>query len=227
VKKFERLDETTAPDGTVLTLYRHDDAYTMRVNGVELMSTRRHDSEDRLAELVCAPLAEQPGVRVLIGGLGFGFTLQAALRLLPADAQVVVAELVEAVIGWNQHPEYPLAGEALRDPRVELRHADVAQVLRDNVESFDAIMLDVDNGAAPLTTAGNAQLYRDTGIRSAVSALRLNGRLAYWSAGEDKDFLRALRRVGLYPDVTRVRSHPQSGTWHAVYVAKRVERRAV
>jgi spermidine synthase len=101
VKKFERLDEATAPDGTVLTLCRHDGAYFIRVNGVELMSTRRHRSEDRLAELVCAPLRERPGACVLIGGLGLGFTLRAALRALAADARVVVAELVDAVIRWN------------------------------------------------------------------------------------------------------------------------------
>ena len=109
VKKLERLDEATAPDGTTLTLWRHDGAYLIRADGVELMSTRRHHSEDRLAEVGCAHLGDVPGARVLVGGLGLGFTLRAALALLPADAAVVVAELVEAVIAWNRHPDYALA----------------------------------------------------------------------------------------------------------------------
>ena len=156
MKKVERLDAATAPDGTVLTLYRHDGAYSIRVDGVELMSTRRHHSEDRLAELVCEPLRLVPRARVLIGGLGLGFTLAAALRSLAPDARVVVAEILAEVIGWNEDPEYGLGGAALRDERVELRHDDVANVLRAGRGVYDGIMLDVDNGAEPLTTAGNA-----------------------------------------------------------------------
>jgi spermidine synthase len=222
MKKFERLGEAIAPDGTVLTLYRHDGAYSLRVQGVELMSTRRHESEDSLAERVCRPLEHTPGARVLIGGLGFGFTLAAALRSLAADARVVVAELVSEVIEWNRNPEYPLAGEALRDERVELRHADVASVLSDNPGAFDAIMLDVDNGADSLTTSGNAPLYRTAGIEQAAAALRPGpqSRLAYWSANDDPVFLKSLRRAGLTVETTRVRSHAKSGTWHTLFVAR-------
>ncbi len=158
MKPVECLGTATAPDGTVLTLYRHDGAYSIRVGGVELMSTRRHRSEDRLAELACAPLARTPGARVLIGGLGLGFTLRAALGLLAADARVVVAELVAGVIAWNRVPEYGLAAAALDDPRVTLRHADVADLLRADRGAYDAVLLDVDNGAAAFTTAGNAAL---------------------------------------------------------------------
>lgn len=221
MKKFERLDEARAPDGTVLTLYRHDGAYVIRVNGVELMSTRRHNSEDRLAELVCAPLASASDARVLIGGLGLGFTLKAALRLLPASARVVVAELVVEVIDWNRNPDYALAAEALADPRVEMRHADVAQVLAANPASFDGIMLDVDNGADPLTTAGNARLYRDEGIELAVAALRPGGLLAYWSAESDPSFERSLRRAGLAVEVTRSRAHTTSGGFYTLFLARR------
>lgn len=221
MKKFERLDEATAPDGTVLTLYRHDGAYFIRVNGVELMSTRRHHSEDRLAELVCAPLRHVAGARVLIGGLGLGFTLRAALRALGDDAGVVVVELVAAVIRWNEHPAYDLAGPALRDPRVTLRHDDVAHVLAASPGAFDGIMLDVDNGAGALTTAGNARLYRDAGIRTAAAALRPGGRLAYWSAGADPVFASALRRAGLTVETTGARAHATAGTRHALYVARR------
>lgn len=222
MKRFERLGEATAPDGTVLTLYRHDGAYSIRVGTVELMSTRRHHSEERLAELVCAPLRETPGARVLIGGLGLGFSLQAALRSLGDDARVVVVELVAGIIDWNRNPDYGLAAAALGDPRVELRHDDVANVLAEGRGGFDAILLDVDNGAEALTTAGNARLYRRDGIRTAAAALRPNGRLAYWSASGDPAFETALRRAGLAVETTRVRAHPTAGGWHTLIVARAV-----
>jgi len=221
VKRFERLDEATAPDGTILALCRHDGAYVIRVAGVELMSTRRHHSEDRLAELVCAPLANIAGARVLVGGLGLGFTLRAALRALGDDAHVLVVELVEAVIRWNADPAYDLAGPALRDPRATVRHDDVAHVLAANPGTFDGITLDVDNGADALTTAGNARLYRDAGIRTAAAALRHGGRLAYWSAVPDAAFADALRGAGLTVELTRAPAHATAKSGHALYVARR------
>lgn len=221
MKTYERLAEALTPDGTLLELYRHDREYIIRADGAELMSTRRHNSEERLAELVCEPLSDQSRPTVLIGGLGFGFTLRAALRLLPADARVIVAEIMAAVVDWNTRPEYPLAGTALRDPRVELRHQDVAEVLHSHAGMFDAIMLDVDNGADALSTAGNAQLYRDEGIRMTVAALRPSGRLAYWSADKDRRFEATLRRAGLSVDAARVQAHATTGRWHTIYVTRR------
>jgi spermidine synthase len=220
VKKYERLDEAAAPDGTVLTLYRHDGAYYIRVDGVELMSTRRHHSEDRLAELVCAPLRQTAGARVLIGGLGLGFTLRAALRQLGTDAQVVVAELVDAVIRWNENADYALAHDELHDPRVTLVHDDVARVLASNAGGFDGIMLDVDNGADALTTSHNARLYQLSGIRMAA-ALRPGGRLAYWSADADPTFADLLRRAGLRVESVDARAHATRRTRHTLYVASR------
>ncbi|HET7230800.1 MAG TPA: hypothetical protein VFJ16_12400 [Longimicrobium sp.] len=220
MKRIERLGEAVAPDGTVLTLFRHDRHYVIQANGQELMSTRRHHSEEVLAELVCAPLREREGARVLIGGLGLGFTLRAALRSLGPDARIVVAEIVGEIIRWNQDPGYALAADALLDPRVELHHDDVANVLQSNPGGFDAIMLDVDNGAAPLTTRGNALLYRAEGIRRAVAALRPGGRVAYWSAGSEPAFEAALRRAGMAVEVVRARAHPTVGSWHAIYVAE-------
>ena len=220
MKPYERLAEAVAPGGSKLVLYRHDGAFILRVNGVELMSTRRSHSEAQLAELACAALQAQAGVRVLVGGLGFGFTLQAALRVLPADAQVMVVELVREVIDWNRNADYALAGAALADPRVTLVHDDVAHALREHAGSFDAIMLDVDNGAAPLTTKGNARLCLDEGIRAAAAALRPGGRLAYWSAQEDPKFVTALRRNGLDVDVQRSRAHTTSGGYSALFIAK-------
>jgi spermidine synthase len=220
MKKTELLAEARAPDGTMLVLSRHDGQYLLRADGAELMSTRHHRSEDELAALACAELRERVNASVLIGGLGFGFTLKAALRALPADARVVVVELMQAVIDWNEHPEFALAGSALRDPRVELRHADVAVVLRDSAAAFDAIMLDVDNGPDPMTTSGNGALYTDAGIRMTAAALRPGGRIVYWSAQDDRKFEKALRRNGLSVHTSRVWSHGTSGTLHTLFVAR-------
>ena len=221
MKKVEHLGEAKAPDGTLLNLYRHDGAYFIRVNGVELMSTRRHNSEDALAELVCAPLANQPSPRVLVGGLGLGYTLRTALRLLPPQAEVVVAELVAEVILWNQNPDYELAHDILVDPRVELRHVDVAQLLRGPDGRYDAIMMDVDNGAESFTTRGNSGLYRGAGIMMAVGALRPHGRSAYWSATEDTALVHFMREAGLMVKRHSVRAHTTSGAWHSIYVGQR------
>jgi spermidine synthase len=216
--RTERLDEATAPDGTRLTLFRHGRDYFIRVGTVELMSTRRYHSEEQLAELCCAPIADRPGPRALIGGLGFGFTLRAALRLLPADATVVVAELVEEVIAWNRNPEYGLAGDALADPRVQLRHRDVAELLAEGRGAYDGILLDVDNGAEVLTTGENARLYGRQGVRLAVDALRPGGRLGYWSADDDPRFAELVRRAGLEVEVTRARAHATAGPKHTLIV---------
>jgi spermidine synthase len=218
VKKTERLDEAVAPDGTVLTLYRHDDAYFIRVDGIELMSTRRHHSEEKLAERCCAPLRRTPGARVLVGGLGLGYTLGAALESLAPDARVVVAEIVGKVIDWNRNPDFPFAGKALDDPRVHLRNVDVATLIAGGQQQYDAIMLDVDNGADALTTSGNAGLYRDAGVRAAVAALRPGGRLGYWLAQPDPEFAERLRRTGLGVETVKVRAHATSGGYYTLFV---------
>jgi spermidine synthase len=220
LKKTELLAEAKAPDGTVLRLYRHDSAYTIRVNNIELMSTRRHHSEDRLAELVCEPLRNLTGARVLIGGLGLGFTLQSALRSLSPDASVVVCELVKEVVEWNRNTDYPLAHHALTDVRVELRQSDVAHVLRQPGAGFDGIMMDVDNGAESFTTRGNGALYQGAGIMMAVGALRPNGRVAYWSANEDSRLLHFMREAGLQVETHTVRAQTTSGAWHTIYVGQ-------
>jgi spermidine synthase len=168
---------------------------------------------------VCEPLQAAPGARVLIGGLGFGFTLREALRILPDDAEVVVVELLEAVIRWNRDPALELGAAALEDPRVTLLHDDVARVLASRANSFHGIALDVDNGTDALTSARNARLYRDAGVRSAAAALRPGGRLAYWSADTDPRLAAALGRAGLEVERITETAHGRGGPRHYLYVA--------
>lgn len=224
VKPLVRLGEARTPDGSLLELFRHDGAYLIRADGVELMSTRRHYSEDRLAELACAPYAASAGARVLIGGLGLGFTLRAALQALPADAEVVVAELLAEVIAWNSNPEFGISVEALADPRVQVVHDDVSNVLRHNAGGFDAIMLDTDNGPEGMILQENSRLYADRGIAATIAALRGAGPIVYWSVGDDPDFERALRRNGLLVERQQARAHVTTGPMHTLYVATRPRR---
>jgi spermidine synthase len=219
MKRVERLGSARTPDGTEIVLYRHDGAYLIRADGVELMSTRRHLSEDRLAEVACAPIRDTPGARVLIGGLGLGFTLRAALETLGADAEVVVAELLPEVIAWNADPAYELSADAMRDPRVQVLQADVVDVLRGHPGAFDAILLDTDNGPAGMLLSESARLYAERGVATTIAALRPGGRIAYWSAGDDPRFVHALHRAGLTVETLRVRAHDTTGPMHTIYVA--------
>ncbi len=219
MKRHERLGEAHTPSGSKLELIRHDGAYLIRADGIELMSTRRHLSEDQLAEVACAPLAIMPTARVLIGGLGLGFTLRAALRLLSPDAEVVVAELVAEVIAWNANPDYALSAEAMRDPRTRVVHDDVVNVLKTNPEGFHAIMLDTDNGPDGMLMADNAPLYSRLGIETTKAALRPGGTIAYWSVGADRAFASALRQSRLNVETLLVRAHDTAGPMHTLYVA--------
>jgi spermidine synthase len=219
MKRFERLGEARTPNGTLIALYRHDGAYLLRADGVELMSTRRHLSEDRLAEVACAPLQDVPRVKVLIGGLGLGFTLRAALRLLREDAEIVVVELVPEVIAWNADPRYDLSVAAMADPRVRVVQDDVIDVLRAKPATFNAILLDTDNGPDGMLMSESTPLYAARGIASTVAALRPGGTIAYWSVGDDPGFERALRRAGLAVKTMRVRAYSTGGPMHTLYLA--------
>ena len=219
MKRYERLGEARTPNGTVIALYRHDGAYLIRADGVELMSTRRHLSEDRLADVACAPIRERPAARALIGGLGLGFTLRAALRQLRDDAEVVVAELVPEVIAWNADASYDLSAAAMRDPRVRIVNDDVLAVLAANPAGFDAIMLDTDNGPDGMLMTENGPLYAAGGIGLTIAALRPGGTIAYWSVGDDRPFVGALQRAGLRVETIRVRAHDTTGPMHTLYVA--------
>lgn len=220
MKPVERLGEARTPDGSRLELLRHDGAYLIRANGIELMSSRRHLSEDRLAEVACAGLADRPGARALIGGLGLGFTLRAALKQVGADAEVVVAELMAEVIEWNANSEWNISAEIVRDSRVRVVHGDVFAVLLDNPAGFDAIMLDTDNGPDGMLLSENGTLYSDYGVATTVAALRPGGVIVYWSVGDDTKFVDALERAKLRVERERVRAHTTAGPWHTLYIAR-------
>lgn len=221
MKPTRLLDRSTTPDGVPITLHEHDGTISIRIGGVELMSTRQHHSEERLAELACAGLAERGRATVLIGGLGLGFTLRETLRHVASDATVVVAELVPAVIAWNRNPAYRLGADVIDDPRVEIVAGDVADVLAGSRGRFDSIMLDVDNGPSGLTAASNDALYVATGLGAARAALRPTGRLAVWSAGEDRRFMARMEAAGFAVEVVKARTHPTSGGWNAIYLGTR------
>jgi spermidine synthase len=221
MKPTRLLDRAVTPDGTPLTLHEHDGTLSIRVGGAELMSTRQHHSEERLAELACAGLGDRKHAAVLIGGLGLGFTLRETLRHVTADAAVVVAELIPAVIAWNRNPAYPLAADVIDDPRVEIVTADVAEVLAESRGRFDGIMLDVDNGARGLTAAANDGLYGMHGLGAARAALKQGGRLAVWSAGPDSRFAARLDEAGFDVEVVKARTHPTGGSWNTIFVGTR------
>lgn len=220
MKKWITLDSAQTPDGRALVLSEHDGDYSISVGGAELMSTRRYNSEEKLAEVACAGLAKKKGVRVLIGGLGLGFTLKAALSALGPGAKVVQAEILPAVIAWNRNPAYPLAGEALKDPRVILAQEDVAKVIRSSPGGFDAIMLDVDNGPAALTADRNKGLYVMAGLNAVRTALKPDGCVVYWAAAPDLPFEKLLSKAGFQVEVQRARAHTSSGSWHTLYVGR-------
>jgi spermidine synthase len=209
-------------NGGDLRLYQRGDEFSVNVAGRgELMNSRVHGSEDALAEQTCARLVEGVKPRLLIGGLGMGFTLAAALRHVGEQAQVVVAELVPAVVAWNRGPLGKQAGYPLEDPRVRVHEGDVARVLMAEQHAYNAILLDVDNGPEGLTRNENDWLYSMDGLNAAYAALCPQGVLAVWSAGPDRNFLQRLRKVGFDVDEVRVRAHGSKGARHIIWFATR------
>lgn len=220
MRHLQLLNETVTPDGTVLKLARRDNEYIILANGRSLMSSGMYGSEEALATLGCrrARTLERPCI--LIGGLGMGFTLRSTLDFLPADATVVVAELLPAVVEWNRGPLGPLASHPLKDKRVRLEIADVAVTLRSSPGKFDAVLLDVDNGPSALTASDNAWLYGDRGIAAAFEALNDDGVLAVWSAREDRKFEKRLRYGGFAVQVEHVRGRlKKGGPHHTIFLA--------
>ena len=222
MKPWELLGETRTPDGSLMALMRRDREHVILANGKPLMSNLMHGSEEALASLACTRVRTRPQPCVLVGGLGMGFTLRATLDALPADASVIVAELLPAVVEWNRGPLAPLAGEPLKDPRVTVLQNDVAETMRASEGRFDAMLLDVDNGPSAFTESANAELYTDRGLASARTALKSGGVLAVWSAREDRKFEQRLRYNGFRVEVTRVRARlKKGGPRHTIFLGYR------
>jgi len=219
VRPWELLGQTRTPDGEDMSLTRQGSEYVILASGKPLMSSRMHGSEEALASFGCrdARLRDEPCV--LVGGLGMGFTLRATLDVLPPAATVVVAELVPAVVEWNRGALGPLAGQPLKDKRVQVELGDVAATLRASRRRFDAILLDVDNGPAAFTASHNTRLYDNDGIAAARTALTEAGVLAVWSAWEDRKFEQRLRHAGFTVQVERVRARlKKGGPRHTIFL---------
>jgi spermidine synthase len=203
-----------------LFLYQGKDDFFIKISGGhELMSTRKHASEDALGRLPCQRLKYPEAARVLIGGLGMGFTLAAVLAVVGSGAVVTVAELIPEVADWNRGPLGERSGMPLNDPRSRVKLGDVANILRQNRACFDVIALDVDNGPEGLTISANDWLYSTAGIIAAQQALSPTGILAYWSAGPDPAFHERLRRCGFMVEEIRVFAHANKGARHTIWLA--------
>lgn len=225
------LDYAVSPDGLELVLYQRGDMFVIQIDGEDLMGSRAHGSEEELARLALSALGERASVRVLVGGLGLGFTLRATLDALDelsvgrvsgvrAEAAVVVAELFPSVVRWNREILGHLAGRPLDDPRVEVAVGDVADRLEPG--AFDIVLLDVDNGPEALTLASNRNLYGRRGIARLRETLRPGGVVAVWSAGDDPRFTHELGRGGFEVAVHRVRARASGkGSRHVVFVGRR------
>ncbi len=207
-------------DGATMRLSLKGGVYTIWVENTELMSSSIHKSEDDLARVVCARLKYLPEAKILIGGLGMGFTLAAALKELGPKGQVVVAELMPAVLEWNRSVLADLAGRPLEDSRVVVKIQDVAHSLQTELTEFDAILLDVDNGPEGLTRGSNDWLYSQEGLAAAYTALRPNGILAIWSSTPDKNFGMRLRKAGFEVEEKSVySSNDERADRHTIFLA--------
>jgi len=217
------VDSATVPsDQNVVRLYQRGQEFSIRVEDRELMASGVHGSEDALAQEACKRLGQRPGPRLLIGGLGMGYTLAAALEHLGPDAAVEVAEVVPAIVTWNRGPLAHLAGSPLDDPRTLVIETDVALLLQRPQRPYDGILLDVDNGPKALTCASNGWLYSPAGLDAASAALAPGGVLAVWSAWPDRSFTSRLHRAAFLVEEVSVRSRgPGGGRKHNLWLARK------
>ena len=221
MRNWNLLGEAPIPGtGKSLCLYQGKDDFFIKLSGGhDLMNSRKHGSEDALGSLPCKRLQQPETARVLIGGLGMGFTLAAALEVVGSRAEVTVAELIPEVVDWNRGPLGERSGRPLDDPRTRVHMGDVAKLLQVKRDYFDVIALDVDNGPEGLTKNANDWIYSSSGIAAAQDALRPGGILAYWSAGPDQGFHDRLRRCGFMVEEIMVYAHGKKGARHIIWLA--------
>jgi len=219
------LDTARIPGGEgELRLKRRGAEFSIRLGTIELMNSRLSGSEEALATLSCERIQARPQARVLIGGLGMGFTLRAALAVLGAKARIIVAELIPAVVAWARGPMAEVFGACLTDPRVGIEEGDVGRLIRSGRSTYDAILLDVDNGPEGLTREANDGLYAVEGLRAAHVALRPGGVLAVWSSGPDRKFTSRLCKAGFRVDEVKVRANGRrGGARHVIWIATRLD----
>ncbi|KEC70981.1 hypothetical protein RLPCCGM1_p0241 [Rhizobium leguminosarum bv. phaseoli CCGM1] len=215
-----QLDSATIPgEGGELRLKQRGSEFSIMLGANELMNSRLSGSEEALATHSWERIKGHPKPRILIGGLGMGFTLRAALAVLPDDAGVTIAELVPAVVAWARGPMAEVFKGCLDDPRVGIHQGDVGEAIRAGKSAYDAILLDVDNGPDGLTRKSNDRLYDFAGLRAARDALRPGGVLAVWSSGPDPDFTRRLKDSGFAVDVVNTRAGRKRGVRHVIWLA--------
>ena len=217
------MDTAPIPGGGALRLIQRGDEFSIMLGSTELMNSRISGSEEALAELSCgATIAGRAKARVLIGGLGMGFTLRAALARLGTDAEIQVAEIVPAVIAWAKGPMAHIFAGSLDDPRVSIVEADVGALIGSAAGAYDAILLDVDNGPDGLTLESNDRLYDRSGLAAAKRALRSGGLLAVWSSAPDGHFSARLRKAGFEVEEVTVRANQgRRGARHVIWLASR------
>jgi spermidine synthase len=210
-------------NGGELKFSQRGDEFSIRLSGIrgELMNSRLYNSEKVLAELGCAYLKSTDKAQVLVGGLGMGYTLSAALKAVSANSQVTVAELIPEVVVWNQGPLGNCAKNPLQDPRTKVHAGDVRQLLNIRKPTFDAILLDVDNGPEGLTQKDNNSIYSPQGLEYIYKTLRPKGMLAIWSAGPDDLFAVRLKKSGFNTDTRVVRARPGKGSRHTIFLGRK------
>ncbi|MDQ0325026.1 spermidine synthase [Rhodopseudomonas julia] len=217
-----KLDTAPLPAGGEMRLMQRGGDFAIMVGRAELMNSRQSGSEEALAHLACARISNRKRPHILIGGLGMGFTLRAALADLPPEARVTVAELVPAVVAWAGGPLAELYGTSLSDPRVTIVEEDVARLIADANGTYDAILLDVDNGPDGLVAEDNETLYAWRGLGAARRALTAGGVLAIWSAAPDRAFADRLRQSGFAVAEQKVRARSNgAGARHVIWLATR------
>ncbi len=219
---WEKIDQAKVPESNeLISLQKRGDEFSIRTSGIELMNSRQHGSEEELARLAIKRI-NKPNARILIGGLGMGYTLAAALEVSTPETRIIVSELIPAIVEWNQTHLGHLAQNPLHDHRVTVEIEDVADIISKSTDCWDAILLDVDNGPEGLTQKENDQLYSQAGLKKAHKALKQRGILAVWSCNPDSKFTNRLTQCTFMVQTIHVRARKsQKGSKHIIWLAQK------